>query len=328
MDNQDTGLDQFEKHFGPGRAAVQFTSARHSQVQIHFGEGSQETSIFDVVDAPQFSLIHLFLDLKREQIISDNGRREEISSVFMLEGQINSRFERIGGNVSPAGNHHNFLYTPDCGGEHFFRKGRTKVINLNFNPDFVKSVLAAEEQKYARVFGCITSQKPFLLSSTNLPLQTQMLHIIHQISHCPYSGATRSMYLEAKGLELFTLQLEQLDESFTGSESNHLVQSDALKLKETRAYIEEHFLEPLSLHKLALLFGLNDFKLKKGYKLMFGKTVFGHIQELKMEKAWHLLFQKHMNVTEVSDFVGYSSVSHFSVAFRKMFGMPPSAIQK
>jgi AraC family transcriptional activator of pyochelin receptor len=53
-------------------------------------------------------------------------------------------------------------------------------------------------------------------------------------------------------------------------------------------------------------------------------TVFGHIHHLRMQKAKRLLEEGRMNISEVSDFIGYSNIPAFSAAFKKHFGYPPS----
>jgi AraC-like DNA-binding protein len=58
---------------------------------------------------------------------------------------------------------------------------------------------------------------------------------------------------------------------------------------------------------------------------MFGTTIFGHLHTQRMEQARRFLQEGKMNVTEVADEVGYSSLSQFTRAFNKQFGTKPSA---
>jgi AraC family transcriptional regulator, transcriptional activator of the genes for pyochelin and ferripyochelin receptors len=75
--------------------------------------------------------------------------------------------------------------------------------------------------------------------------------------------------------------------------------------------------------KLARQVGLNDYKLKRGFRQLFGTTVFGYLHAERMEKARTLLMNRQMKVTEVSHTVGYASLPSFSLAFRKRFGVSP-----
>ncbi len=78
---------------------------------------------------------------------------------------------------------------------------------------------------------------------------------------------------------------------------------------------------PPTIAELALGVGLNQCKLKKGYKILFGSSIYAHFQYERMKQAKQLL--KNNNVTETAVTLGYSNISHFSSAFRKQFGVLP-----
>jgi AraC-like DNA-binding protein len=142
---------------------------------------------------------------------------------------------------------------------------------------------------------------------------------------CSFQGLTKYLFIEAKMLELFALQMEQLNaDSWVKEEWNC---ADRERLKAVHDYINQKYLEPLTLTGIGLEFGLNEFKLKKGYKHFFGSTVFGHIHTLRMQAAQRLLASGQMNVSEVSFYLGYSNISSFSAAFKKHFGYLPGTIR-
>lgn len=86
--------------------------------------------------------------------------------------------------------------------------------------------------------------------------------------------------------------------------------------------------DPPSFPALSRKIGLNDYKLKAGFKAMFGTTVFGYLREKRLEKALLLLQQGEMNVTETSSAVGYSNTSYFAEGFREKYGVNPSAFAR
>ncbi|KEQ27710.1 helix-turn-helix transcriptional regulator [Paenibacillus tyrfis] len=86
--------------------------------------------------------------------------------------------------------------------------------------------------------------------------------------------------------------------------------------------------EPPGLLELARMAGLNDYKLKLGFKELFGTTVFGYVCALRMNEARSLLEQGKVNVSEAAGMVGYHNLSHFSLLFRKTLGYNPSEIRK
>ncbi|CAG7610643.1 HTH-type transcriptional activator RhaR [Paenibacillus solanacearum] len=98
---------------------------------------------------------------------------------------------------------------------------------------------------------------------------------------------------------------------------------DMVKIRQAKDLMTNMMEDPPTLLQLSRMIGLNDFKLKQGFKEMFGTTVFAFLREIRLEKAYRLLQQGDMNVTETSLAVGYSNPSHFSEAFRSKYGINP-----
>jgi AraC-like DNA-binding protein len=84
---------------------------------------------------------------------------------------------------------------------------------------------------------------------------------------------------------------------------------------------------PPGLPELARSVGLNEFKLKVGFRVLFGASVFGYLRTQRMDRARRLLAHRELSVTEVAAHVGYQNPSKFAAAFRKHFGFPPSALR-
>lgn len=100
-------------------------------------------------------------------------------------------------------------------------------------------------------------------------------------------------------------------------------EADREKVLKAREVLLEHIGEPITIKQLSRKVAMNECYLKKGFKEMFGTTIFDFYQSQRMEHAKYLLYQKGLSVTEVSDILGYSSISHFSTAFKKHTGLKP-----
>jgi len=149
---------------------------------------------------------------------------------------------------------------------------------------------------------------------------------IHQILNCPYHGSIRRIYLESKAIELISHQLAQLAFAKYKSKMSLSLRPDDIERIHRAGDILIHNLEnPPSLLELARQVGLNDTKLKRGFRRIFGTTVFGYLQLKRLERARGLLEERNMNVTEVAATVGYSSLSHFAKVFKQHFGTKPSS---
>jgi AraC-like DNA-binding protein len=149
--------------------------------------------------------------------------------------------------------------------------------------------------------------------------------VLQQILNCPYQGWMRQFYLEGKTLELLVLWLAQATERDKLPDSCELSLSDIERVHQAREFLMQHLDAPPSLLELARKVGLNDYKLKRGFRQLYGTTVFGYLHTQRMEKARRLLANRQMKITDVAHAVGYASLPSFSLAFRKQFGVSPRA---
>jgi AraC-like DNA-binding protein len=146
--------------------------------------------------------------------------------------------------------------------------------------------------------------------------------ILKQLMHSIHTNNTRNLEMECKVLELLSLSFRSfLTDS--NPESTKLTGSELQKIKKAREIMLERMTEPPSLLELSRLIGLNDYKLKAGFKEVYGTTVFGYLRDKRLEKALLLLQQGDNNVNEASCAVGYSNPSYFAEAFREKYGVNP-----
>lgn len=59
-----------------------------------------------------------------------------------------------------------------------------------------------------------------------------------------------------------------------------------------------------------------------------GITLEHYIIHQKIERAKELLFYDELNLTQIADQLGYSSVAHLSAQFKKITGLTPSELKK
>jgi len=155
-------------------------------------------------------------------------------------------------------------------------------------------------------------------------LTVPMKMAAHQIFNCPYEGAMLRMYLEGKALELIVYQLEEVFSAVSPvCACCRLAPEDRDRICRAREILIGDPEYPPSLAELAEEAGLNVTKLKRGFRRIFGTSVFGYLRMYRMEKARRILEKGEMNVTEAAMAVGYSNIGHFCTAFKKQFGIKP-----
>ncbi|MCW5708993.1 AraC family transcriptional regulator (plasmid) [Shinella yambaruensis] len=149
--------------------------------------------------------------------------------------------------------------------------------------------------------------------------------VLHQMATAQVSEPLRSVFLTSKAYELIALGLERLCMAHCDCA---LSPGDIERLKRARDILSENLSDPPSLVALAHEVGINDFKLKKGFKVLFDTTPFGYLKERRMIVARSALLAGEQSVTTVANQVGYTNLGHFAAAFRKQFGTTPKAMKK
>jgi AraC-like DNA-binding protein len=100
-------------------------------------------------------------------------------------------------------------------------------------------------------------------------------------------------------------------------------ESEREKIQDARALLNQHIDRLLTIRELSKKVAMNECYLKKGFKALVGKTIHEYQQELRITKAKELLQIQGQSVTDVANTLGYSSISHFSTAFKRVTGMKP-----
>lgn len=157
-----------------------------------------------------------------------------------------------------------------------------------------------------------------LCSRTRMVLEAMLNH--------SYADSLENIYINAQTQMLLLYSLECMlgDREIESFQCKFLAnEADREKISLAREVLLQHIGEPLTIKELSRKVAINECYLKKGFKEMFGTTIFDFYQGQRMEHARYLLYEKGLSVTEVSIMLGYSSISHFSTAFKKHTGLKP-----
>ncbi|WP_027016388.1 helix-turn-helix transcriptional regulator [Comamonas composti] len=92
-----------------------------------------------------------------------------------------------------------------------------------------------------------------------------------------------------------------------------------------RAILRDRFNSPLTIAYLCAAVGTNEFKLKQGFRALFGTSPHRMLTDIRMRKAWELL-ESGLYVSTVAYQVGYKHLSSFSAAFEHYYGRPPKSV--
>jgi AraC family transcriptional regulator, transcriptional activator of the genes for pyochelin and ferripyochelin receptors len=200
-----------------------------------------------------------------------------------------------------------------------------RSITIAMKRELFAAYLDAEQSKSPAVLDALLNRYAHRPRLINDKVSVQEARTMAAILGCSRVGPTRQLFLEAKSLELICLLLDRLDEAAPqGSAHIRLTDRDRRQLARVRERLESGFMDPPTIHELARQFGLNRNKLCTGFKVLFGVSIFDFCNNLRMEEAHLLLHQSHLTITTIAAKMGYSSVSAFSSAFRRVYGCAPT----
>ncbi len=100
------------------------------------------------------------------------------------------------------------------------------------------------------------------------------------------------------------------------------------KLKEAIAYINDNLEQNLSLAEIAAIAQMSPHYFATLFKQSTGIAPHQYITKCRVERAKHLLANRELSVTQISQLVGFQSQSHFAKVFRKYIGVTPQAFKK
>ncbi|MVT06810.1 helix-turn-helix domain-containing protein [Chitinophaga tropicalis] len=194
------------------------------------------------------------------------------------------------------------------------------MITVRFQPAFIQSL---QKGSTSSTLFDMQSRKPFVKT---IQPSTKSKEVLDQMVHHNYDGALKNIFLQSKALELLLFSSDQFvqndtDDRFGCRFLTHL--EDREKIEKARGILLEQLDAPITIRDLARRVAMNECYLKKGFKAMYGTTIYDYFQKERMEKAKSLLYEKGMSVSEVAILMGYSCISHFSTAFKKHTGLKP-----
>ncbi|HWK02517.1 MAG TPA: AraC family transcriptional regulator [Puia sp.] len=92
------------------------------------------------------------------------------------------------------------------------------------------------------------------------------------------------------------------------------------------AYMNEHYKFNVRLERFAYLTGRSLATFKRDFEKIFHTSPSRWLQQRRLREAHYLIREKGKKVSDVYLEVGFEDLSHFSFAFKKSFGVAPSAV--
>jgi AraC-like DNA-binding protein len=173
----------------------------------------------------------------------------------------------------------------------------------------------------------VVKGQPADMSKMDRYLSPAMIQIVNSLLNCPYKNGVATFYIEAKVVELLLMVLQDCSEE-NPLGATKLTEYDKEMLRSMKIYVEKEFENPLTLKELSRKFTINEYKLKKGFKFLFGTTVFDHMNSIRMDKAQQLILETELSISEIADLTGFENRASFDKAFKRHFGYTAAYLRR
>lgn len=258
---------------------------------------------------------------------SDN-ERDTVRLHVGLRGDYSFACPQLKGQWDLIGGHHNIIYSDGITLNVSNKSKQIETFGVEFPKQLFIDLIADHDPSVSAFCKEVVRGESALLShrwgSLTLPIQT----VIDDIVYNPYKGSLQNLYLFGKALELLVLCISEYKAKSNVSDHYIKTKADKEAIIAARDFINDHLSQPPSLSEIARQVGINEFKLKYGFKEMFGMPLFSYLIEKRLSLATLLLRDTDKSLAEIANELGYSSPQHFSAQFKEKRRISPSEVRK
>jgi AraC family transcriptional activator of pyochelin receptor len=243
---------------------------------------------------------------------------------FVLEGRLDQSHSGLLRKQPYTTGYHNCLYNPNSLEENGLLCGKGfQMISIHLEPAEMKRLLLSYAPELETFAQDLEENKPFLCQAPVLDLPLRIKFILRNLWESPVPAGLKRLYFESVVLQLLCYQCEQLFPLKQLTEPASVKLSERDKLFHARDILLARLGDPPALSVLARECQSNEFSLKKGFKELFGTTVFGFVLQERMKNARYALHVGEKTISEIAYELGYAHPQHFHRVFKKCFGLTP-----
>ena len=244
-----------------------------------------------------------------------------------LKGNYSFHHRQLDRDFHLIGGHHNILYSRDFDMTVDNRTLELETFGIQFPREIFLRITHNANDVLRRFADHILEGDSALLSEQWGAVDPAIQQLVRQILDHPYKGDLRQLFLLSKSIELLVLCAESCNLATQQRSECIKTPADKEKIIAVRDLINQRLDCPPNLSEIARTVGLNEYKLKRGFKEIFRTTVFGYLTEQRLLLARQTLLDTRKTAAEISYELGYSTPQHFNNVFKRRFGDTPASIR-
>lgn len=174
------------------------------------------------------------------------------------------------------------------------------------------------------------------LSPNNIRLLSNIIRESRNVFKPPYNKPTYDMKKKTQQLygaeQLLKISIEQflisIIREYTCREQNRNHSGIPFSTNELISYIDQNYLEKITIDELAFLFQSNRSDLCSGFKSATGKTIIQYALDKKADLAKNLIENTELPFSDISEQLRFVSQSYFSRFVISRFGKSPKRMRE
>lgn len=159
------------------------------------------------------------------------------------------------------------------------------------------------------------------------PLSSQAFEVAGRMINSPYTGALGLAYIEALSTELLCHAAAGLA-SLSQAAPEGCADREVKRLEMARAILMRQLAPAPTIAELVRTVGMSKTALTKGFKAVYGETIFDFGVRCRMQHALMMMRDRGWSVENAAEAVGYAHPTSFATAFRNHFGMRPIDVRR
>ncbi|RIX59774.1 helix-turn-helix domain-containing protein [Paenibacillus nanensis] len=275
-----------------------FTNDEHFPFFIQYGGHEEDTSLHKHDD---FTELVIVLNGNATHIVNSETYFIKKGNVFVINGATPHAYQ----------NPHEF-----------------RICNIMFRSEILRS--AGPDLSSSNGFQSLFVLEPFYRNihsfqsglSLSIPCMEHVSSIIAEmINEYNEKQQGYQTMLNSRFMELAVYLSRQYDNQENGTDSNLMHLANAV------SYIEDHYLEPLTLEEIAARSNISVRHLNRIFQSYYQTTPISYLQRLRLERARMLLRQSGLPITKISYECGFNDSNYFTRKFSKTYGLSPKAFR-
>ena len=247
---------------------------------------------------------------------------------FVLEGPVALDLPRAGGASLSATTMMACHQAPGVSYDVACLPGSFRMISLYVQPGLLVDSVGFGRQE-GTAAAALLNPAPQSMAMFEVTTSVELVETLRAIFSLGFETRSDLMLVVAKMFELLVHSAALLEAPQNSHRAVEALSGRELAMfAQVRDWLGSDDDANLTISELARRAGTNATKLKSGFKLLYGMTIFDYRHRYRMNRAVELLADGSLQIAAVANRLGYRHQASFTAACKKHFGISPKELRK